>query len=81
MTGVFYKDHLDFTPLGDVISTLTTLIQGHPNVDFLFLHKTEKGEVKLDTQELREMLDGIPLDTYEIIKWIEGYLKEQYDLI
>ena len=81
VTGVFYKDHLDFTPLGDVISTLTTLIQGHPNVDFLFLHKTEKGEVKLDTQELREMLDGISLDTYEIIKWIEGYLKEQYDLI
>ena len=29
----FYKDHLDFTPLGDVISTITTLIQGHPLVD------------------------------------------------
>lgn len=77
----FYKDHLDFTPLGDVISTITTLIQGHPLVDFLFLHKTEGGEVKLDTRELRQMLDDIPLDSYEIIKWIEGYLKEQYDLI
>lgn len=77
----FYKDHLDFTPLGDVISTITTLIQGHPLVDFLFLHKTEGGEVKLDTRELREMLDDIPLDSYEIIKWIEGYLKEQYEMI
>ena len=77
----FYKDHLDFTPLGDVISTVTTLIQGHPDVDFLFLHTTERGEVKLDTRELRQMLEGIPLDSYEIIKWIEGYLKEQYDLI
>ena len=81
VTAGFYKNHLDFTPLGDVISTITTLIQGHPDVDFLFLHKTENGEVKLDTRELREMLDGIPLDTYEIIKWIEGYLGEQYDLI
>ncbi len=77
----FYKDHLDFTPLGDVISTITTLIQGHPLVDFLFLHKTEGGEVKLDTRELREMLEDIPLDSYEIIKWIEGYLKEQYEMI
>lgn len=77
----FYKDHLDFTPLGDVISTITTLIQGHPLVDFLFLHRTERGEVKLDTRELREMLEDIPLDSYEIIKWIEGYLKEQYELV
>ena len=76
--ATFYKNHLDFTPLGDVISSITTLIQGNPDTDFLFSHKTETGEVNLDTRELRQVLGDVPLDTYDVIKWIEEYLKEQY---
>ena len=78
VTAVFFKNHIDCTPLGDVVSTITTLIQGHPDTDFTFLHKTEEREVSLDTRELRQVLDGVPLDTYEVIKWINEYLKEQY---
>ena len=64
VTAVFYKNHIDCTPLGDVVSTMTTLIQGHPDIDFLFVHKTESVEVCLDTREIREVLEGVPLDTY-----------------
>ncbi len=74
----FNKNHIDFTPLGDVVSTITTLIQGHPDTDFLFTHTTENKEVALDTRELRAVLEGVPLNTYEVIKWIEENLKEQY---
>lgn len=76
--AVFNKNHIDFTPLGDVVASITTLIQGHPDTEFLFSHKTVKGEVCLDTRELRVVLEGVPLDTYEVVKWIEEYLKEQY---
>lgn len=76
--AVFYKNHIDFTPLGDVTESIVTLIQGHPDRDFLFTHKTEEREVTLDTRELREALEGVPLDTYEVIKWIREYLNEQY---
>lgn len=81
VTAVFYKNHLDFTPLGNIKETLTTLIQGHPDTDFLFTHKTENGEFKLNTAELRKILDGVPLDTYDVIKWIKEYLDEQYALL
>ena len=81
VTAVFNKKHLDFTPLGDIVSTLTTLIQGHPDTDFYFSHKNGDSEVKLDTRELREVLEGVPLNSYEVIKWIEEYLKEQYSEI
>ncbi len=77
----FFKNHIDFTPLGDVVSTITTLIQGHPDTDFLFIHSFGENAVTLDTRELRETLEGIPLNTYEVIKWIEEYLKEQYSEI
>ena len=77
--AVFNKNHLDYTPLGDVVSSITTLIQGHPDADFLFRHKLVGGEVTLDTRELRSQLgDEIPLNTYEVIKWVEEYLREQY---
>lgn len=79
VTATFNKNHLDFTPLGDVTSSVVTLIQGHPDTDFLFSHTKGESEVRLDTRELREVLEGVPLDTYDVIKWIEGNLTEQYD--
>ena len=81
--ALFYQDNIDFTPLGDVTSTICTLIQGHPDTDFYFRHTIRKGEedllVEMDTRQIREVLDGVPLNEYEVIQWIEGYIKEQYE--
>ena len=78
----FHKDNIDFTPLGDVVSTVLTLIQGHPDTDFSFRHTISGPEadtsVDLDTRNLREVLEDVPLNAYEVIKWIEEYLNEQY---
>ena len=79
--AVFLKNHIDFTPLGDVTSSIVTLIQGHPDTDFLFRHRNEIGEVELDTRELRAVLEDVPLDTYEVIVWIRDNLGEQYEAI
>ena len=77
--AVFNKNHLDYTPLGDVVSSITTLIHGHPDTDFKFKHTYGSAQVELDTRELREQLGNeIPLNTYEVIKWVEEYLREQY---
>ena len=81
VTAIFHKNHIDFTPLGDVISTVTTLIQGHPNTDFFFNHKIGSDSVSLDTREIRAVLDDVPLDTFEVILWIKGNLEEQYNEI
>ena len=81
VTAVFFKNHIDFTPLGDVTSSIVTLIQGHPETDFLFRHTTENGCVELDTRELRTVLEDVPLDAYEVICWIRDNLGEQYEAI
>lgn len=77
--ATFNKEHIDFTPLGDVTSSIVTLIQGHPDADFLFLHNVNGKEISLDTREIRAVLEGVPLDTYDVIKWIESNIKEQYE--
>lgn len=76
--AVFYKNHIDCTPLGDAVASITTLIQGHPDRDFLFTHTKNGKTVSLDTRELRQILEDVPLSSYEVIKWIEQYLNEQY---
>lgn len=76
--AVFYKKHIDYTPLGDVISSITTLIQGHPDRDFFFSHNFKDKNVCLDTRELRTVLEDVPLDSYEVIKWVTEFLNEQY---
>ena len=81
VTAVFFKNHLDFTPLGDIVSTVTALIQGSPDIEWRFEHHLVNGGVILDAKELREVLGDVPLDTYEVIKWIEAYLNEGYDSI
>ena len=79
VTAEFFKNHIDFTPLGDIVSTLTTLIQGSPEIDFYFLHTTQDREVSLNTPELREVLgEDVPLNCFEVIQWIAQNLREQY---
>ncbi len=76
--ATFYKNHFDFTPLGDVISTVITLIQGHPDIDFLYRHTFGDSEVFLDTRELRQVLEDVPLDSFDVLLWIKENLEEQY---
>ncbi len=79
LTALFFKGHIDFTPMGDLISTLTTLIQGSPEIDFDFKHEMPERTVALDTREMRMILgEDVSLSTPEVIRWIAEYLKEQY---
>lgn len=78
-TALFYKNHIDMTPLGDVCGSVVTLIQGSPDIDFLYVHSMPDREIRLDTKELREVLgEDVPLDNAEVLMWITENLKEQY---
>lgn len=80
--ALFHTDHIDFVPLGDIVETVITLVQGSPDVDFLFLHETEAGQVRMSIPEIRQILgDDIPLSSFEVLEWIRGYLLEQYEAL
>ena len=79
VTAVFYTDHIDCPPVGDMVATVTTLIQGHPDTDFLFRHTFGETVVELDTRQLREVLGDVSLAEYEVLQWITGYLTDQYN--
>ncbi len=81
-TARFGRNHIDFVPLGDMPDTVKTLIHGSPLINFLYTHETENGTVFLSTAEIREILgEDISLNEPEILMWIEGNLREQYEAI
>lgn len=76
----FGKNHIDFIPLGDIVETVKTLIQGAPDVNFTFCHIFDNGTVELSCAAIRETLgDAIPLSEPDVLMWIGQYLREQYD--
>lgn len=80
ITAVFNKRHIDFTPLGDVVSTVLTLVQGNPEIDIAFTHNTPNGLVSADTRDIRRILgDDVPLNSFEVLDWLKEYLLEQYN--
>ena len=76
VTSWFDPGNIDMPPLGDLTSSITTLIQGSPDIDFVFTHRTPAGEYTLDTGEIRQIMGDISLSEPEIIAWLTDYLHE-----
>jgi hypothetical protein len=82
LTARFGLNHIDFIPLGNMIDTVMTLIQGYPDINFTYDHITPHGTVHLSCEELKAVLgDDISLANFEVLEWIRGYLTEGYEEI
>lgn len=80
LTASFFKNHIDFIPLGNIVETVCTLIHGADKIDFFFRHTYGGQTLELSTVQLREMLgEDIPLSEPEIIEWIRQFLTEGYE--
>lgn len=72
----FVLSHIDRMPLGDITSTIHTLVVYHPETDFLYEYRYNGRSFVLDTREFKEVLEGVPFDTPEISQYIKDYLTE-----
>ncbi len=76
VTAVFVLSHIDRMPLGDITSTIHTLVVYHPDTDFLYRYSYNGHSFTLDTREFRQILGDVPFDTPEISEYIREYLTE-----
>ncbi len=72
----FQYDHIDRKPLGDIGQTMIILIMSNPDIDFIFKHNRNTREYLLDTAEIKKDLDGIPINTPDVIKIIKNDISE-----
>ena len=74
--AVFGLSSVDRMPLGDMTSTMHTLITMHEDTDFLYRFQIDEDAFTLDTAEMREILGGVPFHEPEISAYIREYLAE-----
>ena len=72
----FKTDHLDFTPVGDMTSTMISLITMNLHIDFVYRRRTDEKEFTVDTRQLKEILGDVPLNEPSIAMWITQYINE-----
>lgn len=71
----FRHSHIDRKPLGNIVDTLIVLIAGNPDIDFFYEHRRNNNTYSIDTREIRSELEGIPLNSPEVIKIIREDLQ------
>ena len=81
VSASFGLSHLDRAPIGDISSTVTSLIMAAPEIRFVYTHTTDDGSFTLDTDVLKAELDGISLAQPEILVWIGEYINENLQSI
>ena len=72
----FNSFHIDMIPMGDLALTFKTLVAMNPEKDFVYRHVRDDREFIVDTAEIRRELDGIPLNTHEVLEYITNLIQE-----
>lgn len=80
-------NNIDRPPLGNMVSTLITILVGWPKVHLKYQHSylPEKGNFLdgfgdsksfiFDTEEVKEKLDGLPINNIQVISFLREYLR------
>ena len=75
VTATFNTAHVDCEPVGDITETILTLIQGNPDLSLTYLYSKDGDEVRLSTDEMREILgDTVPLNSPDVLAWARSFL-------
>lgn len=72
----FGLTHIDRAPMGDLASTLLSVILHDPSPRVRFRHRVDDRSFSFDTNELLAALDGIPLSHPAVWQWLKEYLAE-----
>ena len=77
VTAVFRTDSIDFTPVGDMNSTVLMLITMNTDREFIYRFGIDEEVFTLSTEELKAILGDVPLSEPSVSMWIKEYLEEQ----
>ena len=80
--ATFQISHIDRMPLGNMGQTMALLAGANPDIEFLYqLQRDNQETFVFDTVQMKEVLDGVSINTPEIIVYIEAYINENTEKI
>lgn len=79
--AVFDTQNIDCPPVGDINGTMLSQFVCHPEIDFIYTFSNECGSMRTDTKEIKSVLDGVPLDTPEVVEWMRSGLAKEFEAL
>ncbi|MBW1779957.1 MAG: ATP-binding protein [Deltaproteobacteria bacterium] len=80
VVATFRESHIDRRPMGDMGATLTTLIMGNPDLDFIYRSNLREQDIEIDTRSIRKELDGtLSITDPAVIRLIRDLFKKKAD--
>jgi hypothetical protein len=72
----FKLSHIDRQPLGDMASTIVTLIAGNAGVDFIYTHRCDGLQYTLDTRQIRKEIGDVPITHVNVLSFIKSHVQD-----
>lgn len=72
----FRPGHIDMKPLGNIADTMVVLITGNPQAEFAFTFFKDGRECAFDTRKIKEELEGVPINSPQILVPLRNYLRD-----
>lgn len=72
----FGYSNIDRQPMGDIPGVLIILISANPTMEFLYIHKTDKGNYSFSTSETRKLLEIKDLSGNSLLNDIKQMIEE-----
>ncbi len=72
----FEHDHMDRQSAGDIAGVMVLLIGSNPEIRFRYGHQCNGKEYALDTKEVQDVLEGVPVNAPEVLKYLREMIRE-----
>lgn len=76
VTAYFQYSNIDRPPLGDVANAFILTVSSNPDVEFLLRYEVDGNEYIFDTVEVKEVLEGLPINDASIIRTLTDMVRE-----
>ncbi len=77
--AMYRHSHYDRPPMGNLPETIKSILVANPELQFFYSHTFNDQSLSVSSQEIADILDGIPLTQPDVLIWLDGYLSESID--
>lgn len=75
LVGTFRLSHIDRAPLGDIASTLISIVALNQDLALRYVQRVDDRVFVFDTEDLRGQLGEVPINEGPVLKWLREYIE------
>ena len=76
VTATFVYDHIDRPPMGNLPNAVVLMMSANPDHLFRFTYQYNDKAYSINTHEINDALDGMPIHDVQVIKMIQQIIEE-----